>query len=200
MSRGSYFGNSLMGDKKSEEVTVNPPDMLYGAYMDSIYVEKSTQADTMHVTLHPLVFTYLVRYEVEEGLEHVALARGALAGMAKGVNLGNGRTSKEEATLLYDATLTDFGVQALVKSFGIPDYPNPEYSRSSRPYALNLEVRLKDGSLQQFEFDVTEQMEKQPHGGVIVVKGIKIEEAFGESGFDIGVDGWGNVIDIPLEL
>ena len=200
MSRGSYFGNSLMGDKQSEEVTVNPPDMLYGAYMDSIYVEKSTQADTMHVTLHPLVFTYLVRYEVEEGLEHVALARGALAGMAKGVNLGNGRTSKEEATLLYDATLTDFGAQALVKSFGVPDYPNPEYSRSSRPYALNLEVRLKDGSLQQFEFDVTEQMEKQPHGGVIVVKGIKIEEAFGESGFDIGVDGWGNVIDIPLEL
>ena len=100
ISRATYFGNSLMGEKQKDEVTVNPPDMLYGAYLNSLYVEKSTQADTMHVTLHPLVFTYLVRYEVEEGLEHIALARGALAGMARGVNLGNGRTSHEEATVL----------------------------------------------------------------------------------------------------
>ena len=200
VSRASYLGNSLMGEKQSEEVTVNPPDMLFGAYLDSIYVEKSTQADTMSVTLHPLVFTYLVRYEVEKGQEYVALARGALAGMAKGVNLSNGRTSPEEATVLYDATVTDFGAQALVKSFGVPDYPNPDYSRTPRQYGLNLEVRLKDGSYQQFDFDVTEQVEKQPHGGVIVVKGIVIEEPVdgGGGGFNIGVDGWGEVIDIPL--
>jgi hypothetical protein len=202
VSRSTYFGNSLMGEKQGDEVTVNPPDMLFGAYMDSVYVVKSTQTDTMRVTLHPLVFTYLVRYEIEEGLEHVALARGALAGMARGVNLGNGRTSKEEATVLYDAIKTDFGAQATVKSFGAPDYPNPDYSRNPRPYALNLEVMVSDGSIQSFEFDITEQMEKQPHGGVIVVKGIKIEapEQSGGGGFDVGVSGWGDAIDIPLTM
>jgi len=43
-------------------------------------------------------------------------------------------------------------------------------------------------------------VEKQPHGGVIVVKGIVIEEPVdgGGGGFNIGVDGWGDVIDIPL--
>lgn len=199
VSRGSYLGNSLIGSRPGDESTVNPPDMLFGASIDSIYVEKSTKPDTLGVTLHPLVFTYLVRYEIAEGLKHVALARGALAGMAKGVNLGSGHTSAEEATVLYDAAVTDFGAQALVKSFGVPDFPNLNYSRNPRQYGLNLEVRLKDGSYQQFDFDVTDQVEKQPHGGVIVVKGIKIEEPPEVSGgFDVGVDGWGDIIDIQL--
>ena len=203
VTRASYLGNSFMGGKgegDSDETTVNPPDMLFGAYLDSIYVEKSTKPDTMSVTLRPLVFTYLVRYEVEEGAEYIALARGALAGMARGVNLGNGHTSKEVATVLFDATVSDFGAQALVKSFGVPDYPNPNYSRIPGKYGLNLEVRLKDGSFQQFDFDVTEQVEKQPHGGVIIVRDIHIEppKHTGSGGFDVGVDGWGNIIDIPL--
>ena len=202
VTRATYLGNSFTGGKgEGNEDTVNPPDMLFGASIDSIYVEKSTKPDTLGVTLHPLVFTYLVRYEIAEGAEYVALARGALAGMAKGVNLGNGHTSAEEATVLYDATVTDFGAQALVKSFGVPDYPNPNYSRNPHQYGLNLEVRLTDGTLHQFDFDITEQVEKQPHGGVIVVKGIEIEEPkeLG-GGFDVSVEGWGDVIDIPLPL
>ena len=205
VTRSTYLGNSFMGGKgeMGEEATVNPPDMLFGAYMDSIYVKKSTKTDTLSVTLRPLVFTYLVRYEVEEGAEYIALARGALAGMAKGVNLGNGHTSAEKATVLFDATVTDFGAQALVKSFGVPDYPNPNYSRNPHQYGLNLEVKLKDGSIQQFDFDITDQVEKQPHGGVIVVRGIKIDkpaEGSGGGGFNIGVEGWGDIIDIPLPL
>ena len=202
VSRSTYLGNSLMGDKsETEEKTVNPPDMLFGAYKDSVYVRQSTEVDTLYVKLHPLVFTYLIRYEIEKGAEYVALARGALAGMARGVNLGTGHTSAEVATVLYDATVTDFGAQALVKSFGVPDYPNLNYSRSPYAYGLNLEVRLKDGSIQQFEFDVTDQVEKQPHGGVIVVGGINIEVSTGGGGgFDVGVSDWGDVIDIPLLL
>lgn len=202
VNRSTYRGNSLM-TRATKEVTVNPPDMLFGAYMNDVYVKKSTQADTMKVTLKPLVFTYLIRYEIAKGAELVSLARGALAGMAKGVNLGNGRTSVEDATVMFDCDrVGDFGAQALVKSFGIPDYPNPNYSRGPRQYCLNLEVRLTNGKTQQFEFDITEQMEKQPHGGVIVVSGIEIDEntTVEGGGFDIGVDGWGDAVDVPLPI
>lgn len=195
--RSSYKGNSLM-TRAEEEVTVNPPDMLFGAYIEDLYVEKSTETDTLKVKLHPLAFTYLLRYEFSKGAEYVALARGALAGMARGVDLSNGKTSAEEATVMFDATVTEFGVQALVKSFGVPDYPNPNYNRGTRQYGLNLEVRLKDGTTHQFDFDITDQMAKQPHGGVIVVEGIEVEVK--NSGFDVGVEGWGNEIDIPLPL
>lgn len=200
VNRTTYRGNSLK-TRAGEEVTVNPPDMLFGAYKESLFVEKSTQTDTMKVTLKPLVYTYLIRYEVKEGADYISLARGALAGMAKGVNLGNGRTLKDEATVMFDCeTIGDFGTQALVKSFGIPDYPNPNYSRGSQQFCLNLEAKLKNGTLQQFEFDVTDQIEKQPHGGVIVVEVESIFEGITGGGFDIGVDGWGDAVDVPLPI
>ena len=45
-------------------------------------------------------------------------------------------------------------------------------------------------------------MEKQPHGGVIVVSGIEIDEntTTEGGGFNIGVDGWGDAVDVPLPI
>lgn len=66
---------------------------------------------------------------------------------------------------------------------------------------MNLEVRLKNGNLKSFDFDVTDQVAAQPQGGVIVVSGIEIpdEEGMeGGSGFDVDVDGWGEFEDIEL--
>ena len=48
-----------------------------------------------NLTMHPLVFTYLVRYEFSHGVEYVSLARGALSGMAQAVWLNSGHTSDE---------------------------------------------------------------------------------------------------------
>lgn len=201
-TRSSYLGNSYMGTKN--ENTVNQPDMLYGSYMESYVAERSTETDVMAVTMHPLVFTYLVRYEFSHGQEYVSLARGALAGMAQAVWLNNGQTSEEAATVLYDCTVEDFGAQALVRSFGIPDFPNKHYAtRDGKKYALNLEVRLKNGKVKSFDFDVTGQVEKQPQGGVIVVRGIEIpddEGMEGSSGFDVNVKDWGEYEDIELPL
>ncbi|WP_436510043.1 DUF5119 domain-containing protein [Bacteroides fragilis] len=201
-SRSSYMGNSYMED--NDENTVNAPDMLYGNYMESYTAERKTETDLLSVTMHPLVFTYLVRYEFSHGLEYVALARGALSGMAEAVWLNSGRTSEESATVLYDCTLQDFGAQASVRSFGIPDYPNEHYTtRAGGQYGLNLEVRLKNGDIKTFDFDVTEQVAAQPQGGVIVVSGIEISDEEGQkggSGFEVDVNDWGEYEDVELPL
>lgn len=201
-TRSSYLGNSYM--ETASENTVNQPDILYGSYMDSYVVERSAETAVLPVTMHPLVFTYLVRYEFSHGLKYVSLARGALAGMARAVWLNNGRTSEEAATVLYDCTVEDFGTQALVRSFGVPDFPNEHYgTRAGNRYALNLEVRLKNGKIKSFDFDVTDQVAAQPQGGIIVVKGIEIpddEGTEGGSGFDVDVEDWGEYEDIELPL
>ena len=64
-------------------------------------------------------------------------------------------------------------IYLLVKSFGIPDYPGDHYGdgtrTTERSYHLNLEVRLHNGAMKTFEFDVTDQVKAQPRGGVIIV-------------------------------
>ena len=200
-SRSSYLGNSFSGTRN--ENTVTPPDMLYGNYVPTYTPIKQISPELLPITMHPLVFTYLIRYEFSAGYEYVALSRGALAGMAGSVYLFDGHTSENAVTLLYDCTLETFGPQAIVQSFGIPNYPNPDYTRGNQKYALNLEVKLKNGKIKNFDFDVTDQVEKQPNGGVIVVKGIEISDKEGQeggSGFDVDVEGWGDYQDVELPL
>lgn len=186
------------------EGTMTPPDMLYGNYIEDYLCEKLITPADVEVTLQPLVFTYKIRYEFAEGREHVSLARGALSGMARSVNINTGETSAEAATLLYDGEMTTWGARAFVNSFGVPAFPNANYpSRSDLKHALNLEVMLKNGTMMSFDFDVTDQIEAQPHGGVIVVKDIVVVPEQGtqsSGGFDVSVSDWGPYEDIYLPL
>lgn len=200
-TRASYTGNTYADD---DEPTLTPPDMLYANYYDGYIAEKVVDPADVEVTLQPLVFTYKVRYEFKEGLKYVSMARGALSGMASSVLLVTGETSADAATLLYDCEVTDFGVRALVTSFGVPGYPHPNYpTRETGKHALNLEILMKNSKTITFEFDVTDQVKAQPHGGVIVVKDIVIAEEDGKQGsggFDVSVDDWGDYEDIVLPL
>ncbi len=200
-SRSTYIGNQFSGSEK--ENTVNPPDMLYGNYIESYTTVRKKGIDSLEVMMHPLVFKYLIFYEFEAGLEYVALARGALAGMADAVYLNSGHTSEKEATILFNCEVKPNGVQTITQSFGIPDYPNPQYARGPGKYALNLEVMLKNGKIKSFNFDVTDQVAVQPQGGIIFVSGIKIDKEEGEAGgagFDVDVDDWGEYEDVEIPL
>lgn len=190
----------------ARERTITQPDMLYGHYEADYVAGRTLEVVELPVEMRPLIYTYLVRYEFESGLEYIALARGALAGMAESVYLKDGRTEDDAATVLYDCTVESFGAEARVKTFGVPNYPGDHYTRADGTearFSLNLEVRMVNGRFKTFDFDVTDQMLGQPRGGVIVVSGLKItsdEGTGGDSGFDASVDGWGDFIDIPLPL
>ena len=120
-TRGSY------SEHHAEERTVNTPDMLYGHFVERYGAEMHLGWEELPVKMQPLVYTYLVRYRVQYGRQHIALARGALAGMAESVYLQDGRTGDEAATLLYDCTLTADGAEACVLSFGVPSFPDSHY-------------------------------------------------------------------------
>ena len=189
------------------ERTVNAPDMLYGAYVDEYVGERSADTATMAVTMRPLVYTYVVCYRFTHGLEYVALARGALAGMAESVYLTAGHTGDETATILYDeCEVTDWGVATVVNSFGVPNYhPADGYNDAAADdtFMLSLEVMLKNGETVTREWDVTEQVRRQPRGGVIVVDDMEVDDETGLKGggsFDVSLEGWGDYVDVPLPL
>ena len=201
VTRVTYDGNTFA---EEGETTANAPDMLFANYHENYIAYKSLNPIDYSVVLQPLVFTYKVRYEFAEGLKYVALARGALSGMAESVQMDTGETSATAVTILYDCEVTDYGARALVNSFGIPGYPNPNYPTTrAMKHGLNLEVMLRNGNMVTFSFDVTDQVNNQPHGGVIVVRDIVIKEEDGVQGsgaFDVEVEGWGPYTDVPLPL
>lgn len=201
-SRASYTGNPILGPEGNEN-TVNAPDPLFGCYIPSYHAVMAEEPAHLDETLKPLVFTYLVRYHFDYGLEHVVLARGALAGMAASVYLTDGHTGPEEATILHECEIKKWGIEAQVRSFGIPDFPNPHYSRSGARFAANLEVRLRNGKILNYYWDVTDLIASQPRGGVIEVYGARVsdDDAKDDTGsFDVDIDGWGEWVDIPLDF
>ena len=188
----------------SGERTVSQPDMLYGLYVEEHTAERTLEPVDLPVVMRPLTYTYMIRYEFAGGLKYVALARGALAGMAETVYLQDGRTGSSAATVMFDCTVEDFGAEAQIRSFGVPNHIDGGYlARAGAHYALNLEVRLTNGKFKTFEFDVTDQVAGQPRGGVIVVSGISVSDEEGDEGsgsFDVTIDGWGEYVDIELPL
>lgn len=182
------------------ERTVNPPDMLYACCVTDFQPERVEGYKPLTVTMRPLVYTYIVRYDIESGARYVAEARGALAGMAGSVFLADGHTSDTSVTILYDCELTDQGAEARVNAFGIPSYPDGD---PTRRYDLALELLLKNGKTLNFTFDVTDQVQGQPRGGVITVGGVSVSDeqgAGGGGGFNASVEGWGEQYDIDLNI
>ena len=134
----------------------------------------------------------------------MTLARGALSGMARSVLLSSGETSEDRATLLYDCELTDYGAVAFVNSFGLPGFPNVNYpTKGEGKHALTLELMLRSGKMMTFDYDVSDQLEAQPHGGVIVIKDIEVKREDGaqsSGAFDVDVNDWGPYEDVILPL
>lgn len=207
-TRAAYEPSKFANEGES---TVSPPDMLFANYIENYVPEKVVDPVDIEVELQPLVFTYKCRFEFGDAntpdgnLKYVALAKADLSGMAASVLLNTGETSEEAVTILSeDAEITEWGVRSCIRSFGIPAFPHPNYpTRGDAKHALVLNLRLKNGKYVKFEFDVTDQVQKQPHGGVITVSGIVIDEdvvTSGSGAFDVEVDDWGPYEDIDLIL
>lgn len=204
-SRGSL---NYIIERHPDTRSANPPDVLYSAYIENVPQIPVHQANPLPVKMQPLVFTYVVRYEFEYGLQHIIMARGALAGMAESVYLRSGRTSDEPIIILYDCDIKDYGCEAHVHSFGVPGLPDDYYGRAqeetpSGPFTLNLELMLSNGTVKEFNFDVADQLRDQPRGGVITVSGIRVEDEENKEpagDFEVDLSGWNHVdIDFPID-
>ncbi|MDE6683340.1 MAG: DUF5119 domain-containing protein, partial [Muribaculaceae bacterium] len=74
----SRAGLSYINDRHPDVRSTNPPDVLYATYVEEAPSFAVHDHHSLDVKMQPLVYTYIIRYEFEYGLEHVSLARGAL--------------------------------------------------------------------------------------------------------------------------
>lgn len=198
-TRSTYHGNALYHPTRGDqdERTLSPPDVLFAHYIPGYTFARTAAPTPLHVTLQPVVHTYVMRFIIKDGLERVALARGALVGMAAGVWLTTGENSREAATLLFDCELTPWGIIATVRSFGVPGYPRPDYTRATGLFAVTLEIATKSGALKTYEFDITPAIIAQPRGGVVTIHDITIDYSnVSGSAFLVDVSGWGPLEDV----
>lgn len=191
--------------------TTNPPDVIYSAFIERIPGGGIHEEKPLPINMQPLVYTYIVTYEFEHGLEYVVLARGALGGMAEGVYLRTGVTTDDVSIILFDCDVHSDACRSRVHSFGIPGFPDSYFGRtdppeSTQPFILNLEVKLRNGNTKEFNFDISDQIKNQPRGGVIKVGGLRIEDEEAQppsgGGIDVDVSDWGDntdIIDVPLD-
>lgn len=189
----------------SEERTVAPPDILYGAYLEIDGLQQREGYQNYKVNFRPLVYGYVIKFAIDANKEYISQARGALAGMAEGIYLKDGRTSDTSATMLFDCDLKSYGVGTQVMTFGIPGHSLEDGvqadENSDRRYDANLEILLKNGKVLNYNFDITDQVKRQPRGGVIFLSDIEIPDDIAKepnSGFIPSVDDWGDMIDIDL--
>lgn len=190
------------------ERVMNQPDMLFGRYVENCEVERKIETETIALDMRPLVYSYYVRLGFVSGYEYVSMARGVFAGMAEKVYLYDGHTGPESASIMFSCEKAETYLYAKVMTFGIPDYPGDHYSKGDEEgkYIIRLEVLMINGAYKAFDIDVSDQMNNQPRGGVILVDGLEITEDegripdVGEGGFGVGVGDWENPIEIPLPL
>jgi hypothetical protein len=155
--------------------------------------------------MHPLVYSYIVYFNIKSGMSSIAYARAAIAGMAGSVYINSGITSDEEVTVLFDCDLNaeQNRVESIFKSFGVPGYPASGYARGQHIYAIELELRLVNGETLTFDYDVTDQVENLPHGGVIIIDDIlvpNVEPSGSAAPFDVDVSEWGPWQEIPINM
>lgn len=104
---------------------------------------------------------------------------------------------------MFDCDKFEQGVAAQVMTFGISSDRVQWAEGADTPcFAVNLEVKLKNGKVLSRDFDITEQLKHQPRGGVLGIRGLEIPDdaAEGDSDFDVDVGDWGEFEDIDVPL
>ena len=204
-------GGTLQGMKEMYGTrTTNSPDVIYSAFIDHLTGAAIHEVKHVPVKMQPLVYTYVVTFEFEYGIEYVSLARGALGGMAEGVYLRTGVTPDEASIILFDCDIHSDACRSRVRSFGIPGFPDSYFGRkvspeSAKPFTLNLELRLKNGKTKEFNLDVSDQIANQPRGGVIKVSGLRVADSEGgqgsvHGGFKVDISDWKDNDEINIQI
>lgn len=153
--------------------------------------EERVWVKQLNCVLEPIVYIYLVQviiYNNEDGRVRTTNGDCAISAMAASTSVNTGHTYNDPCMVYFNTRMkhgidvrgrrTDI-IGGKLTTYGLCDMEGynaanraPQYngSRTDLPNYLVLEFEMKNGSTQSMRFDVTDQMRRQCHGGVITIE------------------------------
>ena len=189
------------------------PEELFAGYATGIDINKDLKGFTydeernvwvknLNVKLQPLTYIYLTQVIIHHNNGKITGVdgNGNLSGMAQSVNMNTGVTGSDPITVHYyvrfktgcnkNGESVDIAGGKLL-TFGMC---NVNANRATENYDdnvhhyMDVNFQFNNGNDSTFVFDVTDQVRKKYHGGVITVEldadTLKIPSRAGGSGFD----------------
>lgn len=176
----------------------NQPEILYSAYTEDVLISRdlsdyvydpveNVYLKTIETELRPLVYIYLVQIVLFNNDGRIKGINGntAMSSMASGVNLNTGHTNNIPSVVYFNTRLKrnievdgrDCDVMGgKFTTFGLCDME--PYTRSDSNYSgsrgdlknyLLFDLVFTNNGVKTYSVDVTDQCQKQAHGGVITV-------------------------------
>ena len=165
-------------------ISHDPADYDYFDQAENVWVKR------LKCEMQPLVYIYLVQVVVRNNVDGLIVGPSqstVLSGVASGVNVTTGATVHESTNVIFDMRMkTDLpyrdGVRADIMggkltTFGLCDMPSWSASRG-KSFAGRADVdnymmvglHFSNGADSTYTYEVTEQMRRQPHGGIITIE------------------------------
>ena len=200
LSRGILESTRADSEGDTPIGILNQPEIFYVAYSPDVYISpnlddyeydpvENIYIKHIETELRPLVYIYLVQIILTNNDDHRIKGingNAAISSMAATTNLKTGRTGNKPTFVYFNTRLKEnrmvdgkrcdvFGGK--LTTFGLCD--NAPYTRSGAQYGgtrgnLNnivyYDLVWNNGQTVTYQADVTEQMQRQAHGGIITIK------------------------------
>lgn len=189
---------TAVGDDSGIIGLKNQPEIFYAAYPENIFISRNLDdyiydpvekvyIKKIETELRPLVYIYLVQVILlnNDGRVKGINGNAALSSMASGVDLYTGHTNDHPSIVYFNMRMKrDKQVEGQqcdiiggkFTTFGLCDME--PYTRSGNVYSgsrgalrnyLFFDLSFSNNGEQTYSVDVTDQCQKQAHGGIITV-------------------------------
>lgn len=195
----SILDATRVGDDDTPIGILNQPEIFYVAYSENVYISpdlndyeydpvENVYIKHIETELRPLVYIYLVQFILTNNDNHRIKGingNAAISSMAASTNLKTGHTGNKPTFVYFNTRMKEdvmvdgkrcdvFGGK--LTTFGLCD--NEPYTRSGTHYSgtrgnLNnivyYDMVWDNGQIVTYQADVTDQMQRQAHGGIITI-------------------------------
>lgn len=204
-----YTATSRANAVTRNETLIAEPDRFFATYcsLETVETYGKNVSDTIYAYPRSRVLQITLTVRVQ-GLEGASSCRASLSGVAQGISLATGECLAETGTAIFDMEKADNSfLSKAINVFGLVRSPEGTPEEEQVQHIVQLEFKMKDNSVADYEFEVSDQVDFdaiEPEIEIpIVVEKIELPEVVipdaPDGGFDANLNDWGEETEIILK-